>query len=70
MKQDFQINKLYKHSNNKDVAMYILSVEKAEEGVYIQCKWYNLLYKGFCTNQIDKVTITNNQIDNWSELDV
>lgn len=46
--------------------MYILSVEKAEEGVYIQCKWYNLLYKGFCTNQIDKVTITNNQIDNWS----
>ncbi len=55
------------HNNMRDVALFVISTEKTDKGLRVICKWYNILYKGFCTDKTDTVTIKYEDLHNWRE---
>lgn len=61
--------KLYKHLNNRDVAIYILSSKENDSSLHLRVKWYNLNYHGFCSDKIDEITINKSELHNWSILE-
>lgn len=65
-------NKLFKHDNNTEVALFITRIVYISEklGYKVKGSWINIVNKDkqYPIGIIEEVFVTNDQIKNWKEI--
>lgn len=63
----FKENSMYKHTNNRDAAIVVMSKEEHNDCYQLEIMWYNLHYK-YRIYEFDYITINKCDIGNWKEI--
>lgn len=63
-------SKYYKHRNNTDVAIYILSMSQENDTWILQVMWFNIgPHEKQCMNIIQRIEIPNDRAAEWLVYD-
>lgn len=66
-----EINKLYKHTNNSDVAFEpLFLVSESEDSLTFEGRWVNIILHNPDIICNDKITINKQDQHNWKEINL
>lgn len=64
-----ELNKLYKHKRTLDCAFGPTSIAETETGLDVQGHWYNVSTSNITLLELDRISISNEELPNWEVYD-